>query len=191
MNGFPGSPRSFRSWPTLLLITVILLVVGAHLFREVRKAGGLVDPSLLTRMDRSLVRPDDGDSFYYGDLTVRVVGMDTPEIRHVEHGLLEDQEFGPEAAAFTASLFETAEQIDYLPVGEDRYGRTLAHVFVDGELLSVLLIEAGLAYETVTVFGDNGFPTVADRILRAAKEAAPPPFENPYTWRKRHQATGD
>ena len=71
--------------------------------------------------------------------------------------------------------------------GRDPYGRTLAHVLVDGELLGVRLIQAGLAYETVTHFGDNGLPEFALAILEASKAAPKPDFEAPYKWRKKHQ----
>ena len=43
------------------------------------------------------------------------------------------------------------------------------------------------AYENVSYFGDNGFPDLADRILRAAAAGPRPAFEAPYRWRKKHQ----
>ncbi|MDD2731374.1 MAG: thermonuclease family protein, partial [Candidatus Portnoybacteria bacterium] len=70
---------------------------------------------------------------------------------------------------------------------KDRYGRTLAHVLLDGELLGAKLIKAGLAYESISHFGDNGMPEFALQILEAAKVAPKPSFEEPYKWRKKHQ----
>lgn len=138
-------------------------------------------------MDKSAIRPDDGDTFFYKDLTIRILGIDAPEITHKEHGIYEDQACGREAAAMTIALLRNASIIEYIPFENDRYGRLLAHVFVDKELLSVHLIRAGLAYETVSYYGDNGFPELAGRILKAARQSPKPAFGRPSTWRRRHQ----
>ena len=139
------------------------------------------------RMDRTGIRPDDGDTFYYKDVIIRILGIDAPEIIHKEHGIFEDQPYGRKAAAMTIDILRKARVIEYLPLQSDKYGRLLAHVFVDGELLSLRLIRAGLAYESISYYGDNGFPDLAERILRAAHESPRPPFEMPYKWRRRHQ----
>jgi len=141
----------------------------------------------LIRMNRLDIRPDDGDTFFYKDLTIRILGIDAPEIIHEEHGIYEDQPYGRKAAQLTIQLLRKAKTVEYLPSQPDKYGRLLAHVFVDGELLSVHLIRGGLAYENVSFYGDNGFPDLAQRILKAAKESPRPAFENPYIWRRKHQ----
>ena len=144
-------------------------------------------PLVPIRMDKSAIRPDDGDTFFYRDLPIRILGIDAPEIIHTEHGILEDQPYGREAAAMIMDIVRKAKVIEYLPFQADKYGRLLAHVFVNGELLSVRLIRAGLAYENVSYYGDNGFPDLAERILKAARESPRPPFEEPYRWRRKHQ----
>jgi micrococcal nuclease len=142
-------------------------------------------------MDKTKVVNDDGDSFQYGDIGIRVLGMDTPEISHPEHGFFEDQPFGRDAAAMTAEIFKNAKEISYLPYQQDRYGRMLAHVFIDGDLLSIKLIRAGLAYETVSYYGDNGFPKLAERILLAAGESEVKDFIQPYKWRRENRKEPD
>ena len=149
--------------------------------RERREDHGLI------RIDKSAIRPDDGDTFFYKDLTIRILGIDAPEIIHKEHGIFKDQPYGRKAAEMTINILRKAKIIEYLPFQDDKYGRLLAHVFVDGKLLSVHLINAGLAYETISYYGDNGFPELAERILKAAHESPRPPFEVPYSWRRRHQ----
>lgn len=139
------------------------------------------------RMDKSAIRPDDGDSFFYKKFPIRILGMDAPEIIHKEHGIFEDQPYGRKAAEMTINILRKAKIIEYLPFQNDKYGRLLAHIFVDDKLLSIHLIRAGLAYENVSYYGDNGFPDLAERILKAAKESPRPPFEKPYKWRQRHQ----
>lgn len=138
-------------------------------------------------LDLNRVQFDDGDTFLLDGEPVRILGIDAPETRSPEVGIFEDQPFGRAAAESTQALMSRARLLEWVPDGEDYYGRRLAHVLVDGELLGVKLIEMGLAYETVSYFGDNGFPGLADRILDASLRSPKPPFEPPYKWRKKHQ----
>lgn len=138
-------------------------------------------------MNSDLIHVDDGDTIHYEDETFRIVGIDTPEIKHEEHGLFEDQPCGRKARDATAAIIGSASRIEYLPCGDDRYGRTLVHLFVDGELLAVKLIRAGLAYETVTYYGDNGYPELAELILRAVETSPRPEFEPPWKWKRKQR----
>jgi hypothetical protein len=67
----------------------------------------------------------------------------------------------------------------------DPFGRTLGYVFLNGVNYSVLVVGARLAEESVTRYGDNGFPQEAARVLEAAKAAGPLPFEPPGQYRAR------
>ncbi|HUU40927.1 MAG TPA: thermonuclease family protein [Desulfatiglandales bacterium] len=167
-----------------LLISFLLFIhLGKRQGPEARDS----EKSRLIRINKSAIRPDDGDTFYYKGVPIRVLGIDAPEIIHKEHGISQDQPYGRQAAAMIVDLFKKAKIIEYLPAQNDKYGRLLAHVFVDGELLSIHLIKAKLAYENVSYYGDNGFPDLAERILKAAKESPSLPFEDPYKWRRKHQ----
>ncbi|MFH1829971.1 MAG: thermonuclease family protein [Pseudomonadota bacterium] len=135
----------------------------------------------------SQIKFDDGDSFSCAGEPIRVLGIDTPEIIHKEHGIFKDQEGGREAAAATKKMLGNAKQILIVRDGKDPFGRTLAHVLIDGELLGVKLLKMGLAYENVTHFGDNGLPEFALQVLETAKASPKPDFEEPYKWRKRNQ----
>src|SRR5262245_52658262 len=134
---------------------------------------------------------DDGDTIVIrwpnGDVeTVRILGIDTPETRHVEHDIPFDQAFGPEAQAFAAGVFAAAKDVELLRAKDlDPFGRTLAYVFVNGANYSLLVIAARLAEESVTRYGDNGFPKEAAEVLEAAKAAGPVPFEPPGIYRAR------
>jgi len=166
------------------LILILLLVSCSIISRK--------DISFIPRgvavleMDKSKIDLDDGDSFKYNGQGIRVLGMDTPEIAHPEHGFPEEQPYGKEAAAMTAKIIRKAKRISYITYEPDRYGRMLAHIFVDGDLLSIKLIKAGLAYETISHYGDNGFPRLANRILKAARQSKPKDFIPPYKWREQH-----
>ena len=135
----------------------------------------------------SQIKFDDGDSFSCAGEPIRVLGIDTPEIIHRSHGIFKDQKGGKKAAAATKRLLTEAKRVIIVRNGKDYYGRTLAHVLIDGELLSVKLLKKGLAYENVTHFGDNGLPEFALQILEAAQTAPKPDFEEPYKWRKQNQ----
>ena len=138
-------------------------------------------------LDIDRVRFDDGDTFYLDDKPVRILGIDAPETKSPEVGILIDQPYGPAAAESTEALMIRARVLEIVPDGKDNYGRRLAHVLIDGELLAVKLIQMGLAYENVSYFGDNGFPDLAELILKASLRVPKPPFQEPYKWRKKNQ----
>jgi micrococcal nuclease len=118
--------------------------------------------------------------------TVRILGIDTPETRHVEHDIPYAQPFGPEARAFAQGAFATATQVELLRAGTlDPYGRTLGYLFLNGRNYSVLVVQARLAAESVSFYGDNGLPREAAAVLAAARSAGPLPFEPPHAFRAR------
>lgn len=133
---------------------------------------------------------DDGDTFEIKGRTIRVLGIDAPEIAHPDLGVHEAQPFGIEAADSTRTWLTRARRVEVVYGGRDIYDRTLAHVFVDGELLSCRLIRRGLAYETVSHYGDGGFPDLAQRILDIWRSSPTPQFEPPYEWKKTHRPRG-
>ena len=178
-----------RHFALASLISICLIVVFIARWGATSWAERVRRETLRTvKIEKSAIRPDDGDTFFYRDLTIRILGIDTPEIIHEEHGIFEDQLYGRAAAAFTDRALKNANIVEYLAFQPDKYGRLLAHVFVDNQLLAVLLIRAGLAYETVSHYGDNGFPELAEEILNAARQSPRPCFEEPYRWRRKHQA---
>jgi len=137
------------------------------------------------------IRVDDGDTIVIAWSqtqveTVRMLGIDAPETQHVEHDVPFDQPFGPEARAFVQGVLAVAERVELVRAAMlDTYGRTLGYVFVNGTNVSVLMLSAKLAVETVSVFGDNGLPEPAAACVAAAAAAGPVPFESPYLYRKR------
>lgn len=173
------------------LILSAILIISCGLFAQ-KDIELVPSGTQIVAMDKTKIKLDDGDTFSYDSLSIRFVGVDTPEISHPEHGFFEDQPFGREAAAFTAEAIANAKTIAYVPYQNDQYGRLLAHVFVDGDLLGIKLIRAGLAYETVSHYGDNGFPELSKRILKVAGESKVKDFIPPYEWRRQHrQSIGD
>lgn len=101
--------------------------------------------------------------------TVRVLGIDTPEL-FARRDLGEAPTArGFEARGFARGAFAMARRVELMRAAElDRYGRTLGYFFLDGRNYSVMTIEQGLARETITRFGTNGFPQEAEAVQRAA-----------------------
>ena len=134
---------------------------------------------------------DDGDTvnirWSAGDVEiVRILGIDAPETRHVEHDLPYAQPFGDEARAFARGAFAAGTRIELLRASMvDPFGRTLGYLFIDGRNYSTLIVEARLAAESVSFYGDNGFPAEAAQVLAAAKAQGPLPFEPPHVYRAR------
>ena len=134
---------------------------------------------------------DDGDtvSIRWSDKDeeiVRILGIDAPETRHVDHNLPDAQPFGEEARAFALGAFAAGGRIELLRAATlDPFGRTLGYLFIDGRNYSTMIVKARLAAESITQFGDNGFPKEAAEVMEAAKAQGPLPFEPPHVFRAR------
>ena len=145
------------------------------------------------KVDPALIKVEDGDGvdiqWSPSDVEiVRILGIDTPEVRRLEHNLPYDQPFGPEARAFARGAFAAATEVELLRSPTlDPYGRTLAYLFINGRNYSVMAIKARYSTETVSHYGDNGLPREAAEVTAAAKEAGPTllPFEPPHLYRAR------
>ncbi len=141
-------------------------------------------------IDVSDIEFDDGDTFFVEGKPIRLLGVDTPEIAHPGLGILEGQPFGDAAAESTRVWLMDATVIEYVADGKDRYNRQLAHIFIDGDLLACRLLRRGLAYETVSHYGDSGFPDLAQLILDTARSSPTPQFEQPYKWKAKQRKKG-
>ncbi|MFQ5599866.1 MAG: thermonuclease family protein [Candidatus Krumholzibacteriia bacterium] len=181
----PGVVRSALLFALLLSASFSIAAAQEEDRRQQRPSKVRVD----VPPDR--VRVDDGDTVTIqwedGDVeTVRILGIDTPETQHVEHNIPLDQSFGRQAASFAWGAFAAASRVEILRADMmDRYGRTLAYLFVNGKNYSELIVRARLAAESVSHFGDNGFPEEAQVVLQAARAAGPIRFEPPYLFRRR------
>jgi endonuclease YncB( thermonuclease family) len=139
----------------------------------------------------ALLQLDDGDTVAIrwsdrDEEVVRILGIDAPETRHLEHNLPYAQPFGEEARAFARGAFAAADRIEVLRAATvDPFDRTLAYLFIDGRNYSTMIVRARLAAESITQFGDNGFPKEAAEVMEAAKVQGPLPFEPPHVFRAR------
>jgi micrococcal nuclease len=179
-------------------LTFVALLAGLQAPARVAGQASEARPALQPRpqglrvpVDPAKIVMDDGDTvdirWSKGDTeTVRILGIDCPETRHLEHNLPYPQDFGPEARAFAQGAFAVATEVELLRSSTlDPYGRTLGYVFLNGRNYSVLVVQARLAAESVSHYGDNGLPKEAAEVLAAAKAAGPVPFEPPHQFRAR------
>lgn len=120
-----------------------------------------------------VARVVDGDTLVidepvYGTTSVRLIGVDAPEVSHPAYGA---QPHGREAAEFTASRLsvgsEVALELDARKT--DQYGRLLAYVWLldDGILFNELLVREGHAQ--AATFPPN--TKYRDRLSAAQTEA--------------------
>jgi micrococcal nuclease len=215
-DGHLGSSRVFVVWVAAVAITVAGLgpfaprawarqMAGAtsqsgHATPETRLPPGKPQPrkaGVRLPVDPQEIEIDDGDTvFIHWNATdredIRIIGIDSPETQHLPHNIPFGQPFGDEARGFASGVFATATTIELLRAPTlDPYGRTLGYLFVNGKNYSVLIIAARLAEESVTQFGDNGFPQEAAAVLKAARAAGPLPFESPAAYRLRMKGVSD
>lgn len=93
-----------------------------------------------------VIRVLDGDTIVLNNgETVRLIGVDAPEIHHPE---IPVQRFGKEATEFLRRFAEGFEcTLEYEPNNiRDQYGRLLAYVFVGDRLANSEIIHRGYAY---------------------------------------------
>jgi micrococcal nuclease len=116
----------------------------------------------------------DGDTLHAScggaAVTVRVVGVDTPETVHPDKAV---QCYGPEASKRAHALLDGQSvtlTTDRTQGEHDRYGRTLAYVEVGGRDLGAVLITEGLAREYN--YGDGYEQRSAYRKLQGTARSA-------------------
>lgn len=125
-------------------LVVLLLSAALYFFR-----GGTVEspgPAPQQAGWRTVARVVDGDTLVLdGNERVRLIGVDTPESvdprRPVEY-------FGKEAAAFLRQVAEGRRvRLEFGDEARDRYGRTLAFVYLEeGTFLNAEIIRQGYGH---------------------------------------------
>lgn len=119
-------------------------------------------PAAAVRVERVV----DGDTIRLADgRSVRYIGVNTPEVHHPKLG---EQPGGREATAENKKLVEGRNvRLEYDVERFDRYGRTLAYVFVGNKMVNAEMVRRGYA-QTMTIP-----PNVkhTDLFLRLEREA--------------------
>lgn len=119
-----------------------------------------------------LIRCVDGDTAHFSiggeDTKVRFLAIDAPEIG--KNGQPSDP-YGDEAKDYTCNALKNAKEIklEYEEEKQDKYGRTLAWVWVDDVLLEELLVQEGLA-EVKYLYDDYKYTDVVKIAEKVAKQ---------------------
>ena len=133
-------------WRAVLGILTCLWACGCTETPATREAAppGAEAESLGAFETRTCVRVVDGDTIVLdGKERVRYIGIDTPETVHPRKPV---QWMGKEASAANRLLVEGKRvQLEYDAQRTDKYGRTLAYVYIDGVMVNELLVRAGYA----------------------------------------------
>lgn len=113
-----------------------------------------VDPHRVWSIECKVARVVDGDTLHadcegrYGRITIRVIGIDTPET--VAPGK-EVECYGPEASREAKRQMPAGRKIrltgDETQAAQDRYGRTLAYVSIYGTDYGLSMVRHGFADE--------------------------------------------
>ena len=143
----------------LFLTTAILLLIAVKLI-PAKDLAVLTDPV-------RVVRVIDGDTIEIeNDITVRMIGIDTPESVHPDEN--KNTEYGNIASEYTSELLTgKIVQLEYDTELTDTYGRTLTYVYLDGEMVNEMLLQKGLA-RTMTIPPNTKY---ADHFARLEQEA--------------------
>lgn len=135
-----------------------------------------------TRESATLAKCVDGDTTHFvvhgNTIKVRYLAIDAPEYTK------EKEPYGKEASDYVCDILTNAQRIeleyDDGSDGVDKYGRTLAWVYADGELLQAGLVNQGLA-EVNYIYGDYACTEELKALEKQAKK------ENRNMWSKSNQ----
>jgi len=135
------TPRAFRrttGWATVAVAFVLAALTAQAWDTNPRQA------VVTAVVDGDTIRIDDGGR----RTTVRLIGVDTPELGDRQHPSAPPQPFARQASDFTRRML-TAQRVRLeFEAGDrvDRYGRMLAYVFLaDGTFFNRELLRRGLA----------------------------------------------
>lgn len=155
---------------------LILVLIGAfiYLLIESNKYPSEINEPISDKISEvELVSCIDGDTaiFFENDkeITVRFLGIDTAEVN--AHSDLEAEPYALEASQRTCLLLSSANKILLERQDQyqfDKYGRDLAWVWVDNNLVQYLLVSEGLA-DTAYLKDDYLYQKL---LIQAQKEAS-------------------
>ena len=155
------SVRIRRPTPLMATILVCLTLLSLRQQQPPSVEGG-------RRYTVSVKRVYDGDTFEtQTGQRIRLLGIDAPE---VAHGAKPAEPFSRESTQWLRRLIGGSDvTIEEGVVATDRYGRTLAWVFLpDGRLVSELALESGNA----RLLSRFGLPLQLEKRFRLAQESA-------------------
>jgi micrococcal nuclease len=166
-----------------ILIVPLLMMLHLALFAQAAPAD--TEPVTWYRVTRVV----DGDTFWADDgsaqgLKIRLIGVDAPEPRN--SGTKPKGYFGAESSGYLKQLLNGRKvRLEYDVSRLDRYGRTLAYVYLDdGTFVNADLVKKG--YATVMTMPPN--VKHADEFVKLADKARK---QKKGLWKPDPSQTGD
>lgn len=166
-----------KSTKLLTSIILIVIIVGVFIFQFINHTGPFSqgnssneNDSLEGKEKVQVERVVDGDTFVANrdgeQIKVRLIGVDTPETVKPNTPV---QPYGKEASNYSKkTLNHKTVYLEYDKEKEDRYGRTLAYVWLDkNQMFNEILVKKGLAREKY--FSPNG--KYREVFINAQKQA--------------------
>ena len=160
-------PLRYRARRPLTLVVLILVIALLRFWASDHRP--LSPPEDLEEGWHRVRRVVDGDTLLLeSGARVRLIGADAPETVQPDHPV---EPFGPEATQFTEQRIRSAGGEVRLQMDrerKDRFGRFLAYVYVDDQMLNEELIRQGLA----TARTEFNYSSSMKRRFRQAEEEA-------------------
>ena len=127
-----------------LLASVLLLITGSLPAKDVKNYGDLEVSQLISIYDGDTFKVNIAELHpLIGDnISVRVAGIDTPELKSKDP---EEKFKAYQAKALAEKVLRNSQSIVLHNVRRDKYFRILADVFVDGVNLAEVMLNSGLA----------------------------------------------
>lgn len=166
----------------LSFVSLLLLAIACR-----HTSPDTILPFRETKVQKSDIIVEDGDTFTWRGQKVRMLGIDCAEKDSpFHHG--NQEPWGTRAEEFLRVQIAGAKKLSVIRIEQpDRYGRWLGYLLADGDNVNARVIRAGLAYETVSHYGMQGLDRYAKECLDASKTAPKPEFELPHEFRKRNR----
>ncbi|MCC6476654.1 thermonuclease family protein [bacterium] len=182
MNKYSLTSQNNQALRALALSFLLALLLSCR-----HSATTTILPYRETQVEKSDIEVEDGDTFNWRNQPVRMLGIDCPETKSPHHS--GDQEpWGGRAREYLEAQVAAAKSLSIIRTDKpDRYGRWLGYLLADGENVNAKIIGQGLAYETISKYGKQKLDKYAEEVLKAARNAPKPQFENPSDFRKRNR----
>lgn len=132
---------------TKLLFTLVILlcfITSAHAGKKTYGNIIITDIHSVYDGDTFKINIPDWPSIIGDTISIRVYGIDTPEIRGTKG---ETKQLALKAKAEAIKILQSAKVIELRNLRRGKYFRIIAEVYVDGKSFSRLMIKSGMAKE--------------------------------------------
>ena len=153
----------------------------------------IIVPVIVFAAQYKCTRVTDGDTITVTQngfkTTIRLVGIDAPEKSRKKHE--PGQPFSQTSTKYLAGMVLN-KNVDIVSYGNDRYGRTLGVVYVDGKNVNLEMVKAGLAEvyrgKPAKGFDNEPYQNAENEARRAGigMWSLGDKYISPKDWRKTH-----